>query len=166
VPEQAAPWDVPAAKALLEAAAQEWSETFDAMEDSVLLVSGDGRGVHVVTDITQLRQAERAARERSHFLEELLEAVPVPLFYKDTSLRYAGVNQAFAAWVGRPKDEIIGKTIFDVRPGEVAGKLDLADRDFLARQGGPVMEEHVLPGRDGKPRHILNHKAPGFSFSQ
>jgi PAS domain S-box-containing protein/putative nucleotidyltransferase with HDIG domain len=226
------------AAGLLEAAAQEWSETFDAMEDSVLLVSGDGRvvrcnaataaltgrevadivgshcyevlhlprftgecaacpqrqafemgevctsmverdgkwlrasckprldaqghvigGVHVVTDITQLRQAERAARERSHFLEELLEAVPVPLFYKDTSLRYAGVNQAFAAWVGRPKGEVIGKTVFDVRSGEEAKGIDAADRDLLARRDRSEKEEHMLTGPDGKPRHVLNHRA-------
>jgi PAS domain S-box-containing protein/putative nucleotidyltransferase with HDIG domain len=226
------------AEGRLAAAAQEWSETFDAMEDSVLLVANDGRiarcnaataaltglevtdivghrcyevfhgpggaddcaacpqrlafktgevctsvleregkwlrasckprldtegkvigGVHVVTDITQLRQAERAASERSHFLEELLEAVPVPVFYKDATMRIAGANQAYADSVGRPKDQIIGKTIFDVRPGEVAERLDVVDRDFLARRARPVKEEHVLPGRDGKPRHILNHKA-------
>jgi PAS domain S-box-containing protein/putative nucleotidyltransferase with HDIG domain len=222
----------------LVTAAQEWRETFDAMEDSVLLVGGDRRivrcnaataaltgrdiadivgrrcyevfhgpggtddcdacpqrlafttgevcstiverdgrwlrasckpcldgdghvigGVHVVTDITQLRQAERSASERSHFLEELLEAVPAPVFYTHINLRYAGVNQAYAAWVGRPKDQLIGKTVLEIGLGEAAEGFDASDRNLLARQGGPVKEEHVLPGRDGKPRHILNHKA-------
>ena len=222
----------------LGVAAQEWRETFDAMEDSVLLVSSDGRivrcnaaaaaltglgfgdivgrhchelfhgpgyagdcaacpqrqafeigevcttileregkwlrasckprldaggsvkgAVHVVTDITQLHQAERAASERSHFLEELLEAVPVPLFYKDTSLRYGGMNQAFAAWVGRPKDQVIGKTVFDVRSGREAESIDAADRGLLARRDRSAKEEQVLTGPDGKPRNVLNYRA-------
>jgi PAS domain S-box-containing protein/putative nucleotidyltransferase with HDIG domain len=222
----------------LEAAAQEWRETFDAMEDPVLLVGRDGRvarcnaaaaaltglgfgdivgrhcyelfhgpgyagdcaacpqrlafetgevcttvlerdgrwlrasckpqlgadgrvsgAVHVVTDITLLRQAERAASERSHFLEELLEAVPVPLFYKDTSLRYGGMNQAFAAWVGSPEDQVIGKTVFDVRSGREAESIDAADRDLLARRDRSAKEEQVLTGPDGKPRNVLNYRA-------
>ncbi len=63
-------------------------------------VDAEGRPLRMVgthTDITELRQAQQAAAERSHFLEELLEAIPVPVFYKDTALRYVGCNEAFAA---------------------------------------------------------------------
>jgi PAS domain S-box-containing protein/putative nucleotidyltransferase with HDIG domain len=222
----------------LATAAQEWRETFDAMEDSVLLVAGDGHivrcnaataaltgrdyadivgrhcyevlhgpghtgecaacpqrlafetgkactsvleregrwlrasckprldadgningGVHVVTDITQLRQAERAASERSHFLEELLEAVPVPVFYNDVNLRYAGVNQAYAAWVGRPKDQIIGKTVFEIGLSEAAEAFDTSDRDLLARPRQLVEQESVVTGQGGKLRNALKYKA-------
>ncbi|MGO9963600.1 MAG: PAS domain-containing protein, partial [Acidimicrobiales bacterium] len=52
-------------------------------------------GVHVVTDITQLRQAEQVASERSHFLEELLEAIPAPVHNTDVTFHYVACNEAY-----------------------------------------------------------------------
>jgi PAS domain S-box-containing protein/putative nucleotidyltransferase with HDIG domain len=222
------------AAARLEAAATEWSETFDAMADSVALLGADGRvmrcnaatvaiagrdiddivghhwhevfhgadyveagplsvfdtaqvktevieqdgqwlrmyarprldhegqvcgGVLVVTDITPLRQAEQVAKEHAHFLEQLLQAIPVPVFFKDTTLHFVGHNQAYAASVGRPTHEIVGKTIFDVRPPEVAAFCDTLDRHLLAHPEEVLDEELVLPGPDGAPRYTQSHAA-------
>ena len=116
-------------------------------------------GVLVVTDITPLRQAEQAAEERSHFLAELLRAVPVPVYYKDTTLHFVGHNDAFAAFLGRPKGEIVGKTVFEMRPPELAGRFDAADRKLLADPRQVSEEEVELPGPDGAPRSIVVHKA-------
>jgi PAS domain S-box-containing protein/putative nucleotidyltransferase with HDIG domain len=222
------------AAARLEAAAAEWYETFDAMNDGVAVVDGDGQvvrcnaatleltglyideivghraeevfrdapsadcsqlcsfetgraqtkvierhgkwlrlstrphvdgagsaggGVLVVTDITQLRQAEQAARERSNFLEQLLKAVPVPVYYLDTTQRFVAHNEAYAASLGRPGEDLVGKTVFDVRPAGLAKRMDAVDRRLLARPGAVRDEEFELAGRDGAPCYTLSHKA-------
>jgi PAS domain S-box-containing protein/putative nucleotidyltransferase with HDIG domain len=226
--------DQHATAAGVEAAAAQWSETFDAMEDSVALFDAEGRvvhcnaatvaltgremadivgrrcdevfhrpdysdcprrrafetgqvqtsideqggkwlritftpqldiaghvrgGVEVVTDITQLREAERAAEERSHFLEELLEAIPVPVYYKDMTLHFAGHNQAYAAIAGRTRDEIIGSTVFDVRPPDLAERFDASDRELLVHPERTLEEEFELPVPAGASKHMVSHKA-------
>jgi len=116
-------------------------------------------GVHVVTDITQLRHAEQAAAERSHFLEELLAAIPVPVYYKDVNLRYTGCNGAFATSLGRSRVDVIGKTLFEFNSAELAKRFDASDRELLAHPERPIEDEVERPGRDGAQLHVMSHKA-------
>jgi len=118
-----------------------------------------GGGVHVVTDITQLRHAEQAAAERSHFLEELLAAIPLPVYYKDVALRFTGCNEAFATSLDRCRDDVIGKTVFEVSSAELAKRFDASDRELLAHPDKPVEYEVEQPGPGGTPLHVVSHKA-------
>ena len=68
--------------------------------------------IGMIVDITGRRAAERAAREQLNFVSQLVEAIPSPLFHKDEHGRYLGCNKAFEVFVGRPRDEIIGRTVF------------------------------------------------------
>jgi putative nucleotidyltransferase with HDIG domain/PAS domain S-box-containing protein len=122
----------------------------------------DGRAVRMLgmhSDITELRRAETAAAERSHFLEELLEALPVPVFYKDVTLRYVGCNEAFAQMLGRSKAEVIGKTAFDVYPDALAETFDISDRQLLAQPDAPLENELELESPGHGLRLIVTHKA-------
>lgn len=116
-------------------------------------------GVLVVTDITQLHQAEHAASERSHFLEQLLKAVPVPVYYLDVDRHLVGYNEAYAASLDLAEDELIGKTVFELRPAELAERMDAANKRLLARPGGVLQTEFETSGPDGAPRYTLSHKA-------
>ena len=56
---------------------------------------------------------------RAEFLESLIDAIPIPVFYKDACGAYRDCNKAFASMiVGLPRREIIGKTLFDF-PGQI-----------------------------------------------
>jgi PAS domain-containing protein len=109
--------------------------------------------------VARLREAEQAASERSHLLEELLRAIPVPVFYKGTDLRFLGHNEALAASLGPSTGGIVGKTVFDVRPRELAERLDASDRAALARPGLAFEEEVEMPHPDGARHQWLSHKA-------
>ena len=108
-------------------------------------------GVHVVTDITQLRQAEQAAAERSHFLEELLEAIPVPVHYKDATLHYVGCNEAYATSLGPLQGRGHRQDRLRHPPAELAERFDASDRELLAHPDQPVEHEFEMPGPDGTP---------------
>ena len=116
-------------------------------------------GVHVVTDITQLRQAEQVARERSHFFEELLEAIPAPVHNTDVTFHYVACNQAYAQALGLSKEEVIGKTVYDIHPVEVAKRYDASDKELLANPDQPVELLFETRAPDGTARYLMTHKA-------
>jgi PAS domain S-box-containing protein/putative nucleotidyltransferase with HDIG domain len=122
--------------------------------------AGNVVGVHVYAqDITELRQAEQTAAERSHVLEELLEAIPVPVHYKDAALRYVGCNEAFARSLDRSRDEIIGKSVFDLHPAALAKRYDASDRELLAHPEQAQENQTEIPGEGAASRYVLTHKA-------
>ena len=49
-------------------------------------------------DITDRKLAELSLKEAAAFLNTLLNAVPVPLFYKDKDGRYLGFNKSYEIW--------------------------------------------------------------------
>ena len=51
--------------------------------------------VHVARDITEREKAEAAIRQQRDFLQQLIDTIPTPIFYKDVEGRYMGCNTAF-----------------------------------------------------------------------
>ncbi len=107
------------------------------------------------------RVAERTAElsQQLHFLQQLIEAIPGPVFYKDTQLRYLGCNSAFAAFMGRPASELIGKTAQDFAASQELGDAYLAaDRELLEKPGSQIYESTVRYA-NGEMREVMLHKA-------
>ena len=106
------------------------------------------------------RIGERTAQlsEQIILLEQLFEAIPGPVFYKNAEGRYLGCNTAFSAFIGIPPDGIIGKTVFDISPPELAKKYDAADAEVL-RNGGTQIYEGRVRGANGDIRDVMFHKA-------
>ncbi len=103
--------------------------------------------------------AEReAVTQTAHDRRTLLEHLPVHLVLKDTSGRFTFVSQSFCSLVGLPYDEIIGKTDYDLFPGDTAKKFVHDDKHVMST--GEVfndVEETNLPS--GKCSHMQVRKA-------
>lgn len=119
-----------------------------------------GRPVRVIEfhDITERQAFEHEVRQQAAFQTALLESMPVPVFYKDMAGGYLGCNRAFENMLGKPKSEIIGKTVFDLAPPEIAQKYKETDDALYAHPGTQVYEWKVQ-GTAGKLRHVVFHKA-------
>jgi diguanylate cyclase (GGDEF)-like protein/PAS domain S-box-containing protein len=87
-----------------------------------------------------------------------LDTLPTPFFIKDSDALYIGCNKAFEAFIGRRADEILGKTVYDVAPSELAKHYEAADRRLLA-DGGVQIYEASVPCADGSHREVMFHKA-------
>ncbi len=103
---------------------------------------------------------QRALSEQLHFQRELLDAIPIPVFYKDCSGIYLGVNRAWEVFFGRSADSIIGRTVFELYPEQphVARAHDANDHALLA-QGGVQTYEIAIPAAGGAIRQTVYTKA-------
>ena len=86
-------------------------------------------------DITDRKRAEEALQERETFLQTLMDAIPAPVFYKDKYGKYLGFNKAFEVFFGKTKDWLIGKSVFDINPPELA-EIYKAKDEALLKEGG------------------------------
>ncbi len=66
-----------------------------------------------------------------NYLNLLFETLPNPVFYKDANGSYLGCNKAFEDFVGKDRTEIIGKTVYDMGPKEIADKYHEMDELLL-----------------------------------
>ena len=113
--------------------------------------------VHVV-DITERKRAEEVAKESTEFLHKLLNAVPIPIFYKATDGRYIGVNMAFVEFFGTAFEDIVGKTVFDLFPPEQANFYQSKDQELLSLPGVQTYSAQTKH-HNGDVRDVAFHKA-------
>ncbi|MHB0995017.1 MAG: PAS domain-containing protein [Elusimicrobiales bacterium] len=93
-----------------------------------------------------------------NFVETLLATLPVPVFYKDVEGRYTGFNDAFLAFTGRTREELLGKTVFAAAAREIAQRYKDKDDELLVSGGVQIYEWKVKrPG--GEVRDVVFHKA-------
>ncbi len=138
---------------------------------------GDGQvWIWIMQDVTRRRQAEEALRQsysemeqrvatrttevsqQLHFMEQLIEAIPGPVFYKDRQGRYLGFNQRYIDYLGKPRGELIGATVYDIAPKDLADRYRAADEELFNNPGVQVYETQVQPA-SGERRDVLFHKA-------
>lgn len=91
-------------------------------------------------------------------LQAALDTLPIPIFIKDRNRRYTASNRAFADYLGLAAGEIVGKTVFDVAPDDLAAIYDRSDVDHLAR-GGTQSYESQVRHADGSLHDVVFHKA-------
>jgi PAS domain S-box-containing protein len=112
----------------------------------------------VARDITEHARWEKTLQEQLRFLEALLDAIPIPVFYKNTSGVFQGCNKAFASFVGWSKENLIGKTAYDVAPKELADVYTRKDAELFAKPGVQISES-LARHADGTLHDILLQKA-------
>ncbi len=91
-------------------------------------------------------------------LQAVLDAIPAPIFFKDAAGAYLGFNGAFERYIGIPRERLLGRTVFDVAPPDLAEVYRAAD-DALLGSGEPQIYETRVQWVDGTRRDVIFHKA-------
>ncbi len=115
-------------------------------------------GIMVLRARIEREQAEEALREGEAFLNTLLNAIPIPVFYKDRDGRYLGFNRAYETFFGAARDQLIGKTVFDISPRELAESYQARDTE-LFESGGVQQYESQVKNTHGVLRDVIFNKA-------
>jgi PAS domain S-box-containing protein len=105
-----------------------------------------------------LRERENRLNVQLLFMQQLLDSIPVPVYYKDAAGVYLGCNAAFEAFIGMPRSDVVGKTVHEVVPKERADKHHEADVALLRHPG---VKTYELSGiySDGGSRVVISNKA-------
>jgi PAS domain S-box-containing protein len=104
-------------------------------------------------------KATRELRTQLSFTQQLIEAMPNPVFYKDREGRYLGCNRAFEEYMGAPREGLIGHTLRDLAPQEFVERSAMADRSLIAKAGMQVYESNVKHAGDGRIHDVIVNKA-------
>ncbi len=108
--------------------------------------------------IAERQRAEELLREQLYFLQQLLDAIPLPIFYKDRKGMFRGCNVAYEKFLGMTKEQVVGKTVFGVAPQDLANIYYQADEALFTQPGAQVYETSFLHA-DGNRHDIIFNKA-------
>ena len=103
-------------------------------------------------------EAEEIQHNQVLFLQQLLDSIPAPVFYKDIKGVYLGCNKAFEDFMGMTKEKIMGKTGYDLAPRDLAEIYQDADMKLLGNPGVQVYEASVSHA-DGSAHDVIFNKA-------
>ncbi len=102
-------------------------------------------------------QIEHEHREQHELLGTLLDAMPNPIFYKDAEGRYKGCNEPFTEFIGISKEDLIGHTVHELFPKDLADTYARKDEE-LFRQGGTQTYEYCVNDVQCRRRDVLFNK--------
>ncbi|MBW4596125.1 MAG: PAS domain S-box protein [Brasilonema angustatum HA4187-MV1] len=112
----------------------------------------------VISDITKRKQVEEALQEQLNFLQVLVNTIPTPVFYQNAQGLYVGCNKAFEEDLGLSQKQILGKTVYEIAPEELAEKYYQADKELL-EQGGVQTSEGSVIYKDNTKHDVIFYKA-------
>jgi PAS domain S-box-containing protein len=111
-----------------------------------------------IRNTNESREAKQKLQEAVIFQQRLIDAMPVPVFYKDSEGRYLGCNRSFETFFGQKREQVTGKSVYDLSPKEIADIYHEKDLTLLQNPGIQVYESTVKD-TDGVVHNVLFHKA-------
>ncbi|MDI1475162.1 PAS domain-containing protein [Polyangium sp. y55x31] len=106
--------------------------------------AGELAGAYVLLrDVTRRLRAEEALRESESRFRHVVDALPDVVFYQDLELRYTEVYNPYPPI---RREDVIGRTDFDVFPPDSAEELTAVKKAVLATGKGARIESWLLLG--------------------
>ncbi len=118
----------------------------------------------------RIREQQNLA-DSKRLLEQIIDTLPMSFFVKDAGdeFRYTMCNRKFCRMIGRPRDEVVGKTDYDIFPAMIADKLTsehagaMRSKDLIHADveevvpgiGWHVFEKWLLPFRTDSGEKML-----------
>jgi diguanylate cyclase (GGDEF)-like protein/PAS domain S-box-containing protein len=112
-----------------------------------------------IQDITEWKSMQNVLEDKLDFINILLDSLISPVFYKDSELVYRHCNKAFEDYLGKTREEIIDKTVYDVSPDNLAEIYNKADLDIIKGRK-PQIYETKVEAANGEKRNVIFNKSP------
>lgn len=125
----------------------------------------------IITDITPQKKLEEELRRYSRgledmveektaelarskqFIEDTIESVPDLMYLKDKDGKFVFANDSYCRFHGKPKKDIIGKTVFDLYPKNLAEEF--IKHDEMVFENGETIITPDIPLTDSKDNNII-----------
>jgi len=110
-------------------------------------------------EVAERERAEQALKESEALYHSLVESLPLNVFRKDRQGHINFANRRLAETLGKPMEELIGKTDMELFPAEMAGKYRRDDARVM--EHGVVLEDvEEQVNSEGELRYIQTLKSP------
>lgn len=134
-----------------------WIETrgkviFDEVHKPVRMI-----GSHI--EITQRKEAENEALRLKELYNSVIDSVDNMIFVKNSDFVYITCNSGFEKFIGKSKEQIIGKSDYDLFDKEVADFFREHDQIMLSQNKAKSNFEWVTYP-DGQKVYLLTVKSP------
>ena len=106
------------------------------------------------------RRVEETLRENEGRLQAILDNTTAAIYLKDTRGRYMLANRHFEILSNMKREDVIGKTDYDIFPKEIADVIQVNDQKVL-ETGAPLEFEEVVL-LDDEMRTYISIKFPVF----
>jgi PAS domain S-box-containing protein len=110
-----------------------------------------------ITDITARKGAEEALAASKEYLDEIINSLGDPLFVKDDQHRWVVVNDAMCDFMGRGRDQLLGRSDYDYFPKDQAEVFWAKDQVVLD-SGRVNINEELFTDAQGHLHTILTKK--------
>lgn len=89
------------------------------------------------------------------FLAAIIDNVARPIFVKNRRFEFVLINRAFADMAGREREEMLGRTDYDIFAVEEADFFRRKDVEMFSQEAAVVVDEEPLTDASGE-RHIVS----------
>ena len=131
------------------------------LQKNLLIRDSTGKAVAIegiVTDITNRKITEEALINSEAEKKAILNNLPHLAWLKDSDGKYLSVNESFAISVGKPIEEIVGKTDYDLYPERIARGYREEDLKIMLTKEKLFIEEdsdgHWYEWSNNKRRYV------------
>ena len=115
----------------------------------------------VLDRTSSLVESERKLASSNQILQNILDTIPVRVFWKDRDLHYLGCNLRYAKDVGlSSQEEIIGKDNFAINTRDTAMAYRHDDLEVIETQKPKINYEELQYRPDGSKHILLTSKVP------
>jgi PAS domain S-box-containing protein len=125
-----------------------------------LTIDGQSHGrLWLLFDITKRKQNEEELKRQANLINSLFDSIPEIIFFKDISGVYIGSNPPFLKFVGKTREEVIGRTDYELFDRDLAEHFRKHDAQAL-EQHEPLHIEEWLPYPNGTQELVETIKTP------
>ncbi|MDY7075513.1 MAG: PAS domain S-box protein [Chloroflexota bacterium] len=105
--------------------------------------SGQRALLAIVRDITERKRTEVALRESNRRLQAIVEDTSRVIYLKDIAGRYLLINRQYEIAINISREQVIGKTDYDIFPRQVADEFRQSDLEAIHTREPVELEETI-----------------------
>jgi len=111
-----------------------------------------------ITYVIERYRLEKKEKRQVSFIKNLLETFPDPVFVKDRNGVYTDCNSEFLDFIQLTRDEVIGKSVYDLAPKEMADTYFKNDQALFDNPGVQKYESSIFSQKSNTKRNVLFKK--------
>ena len=114
--------------------------------------------VFLMFNISERKAAESRLKDQLTFVRQLMNTIPIPIYFRNESGKFTGVNLSFEKWFNMDREQILMTNAGEIKSRGLGQLVDQIDSELLADTGIKTYEKRIhLNGRG--TRNVILHKA-------